>query len=84
MKNKVCIIIDDIIDTGGTIISAAKLLLEHGAKCVLVGACHAVLSNKNIDKLLDSQIKDLVFTNTIERRLPRRIKVLDISKIIKL
>lgn len=84
VKNKVCIIIDDIIDTGGTIISASNLLLEHGARSVLVGASHAVLSNKSVDKLLDSHIKDLVFTNTIEKRLPKRIKVLDISKIIKL
>lgn len=84
VKGKVCIIIDDIIDTGGTIISASKLLLEQGAKSILVGASHAVLSNKSVDKLLDSHIKDLVFTNTIEKRLPKRIKVLDISKSIKL
>ena len=84
VSNKVCIIIDDIIDTGGTIISASNLLLEHGARSVLVGASHAVLSNKSIDKLLDSKIKDLVFTNTIEKKLPKRISVLDISKIIKL
>ena len=84
VTNRVCIIIDDIIDTGGTIISASNLLLEQGAKCVLVGASHAVLSNKSVDKLLDSNIKDLVFTNTIEKRLPKGISVLDISKIIKL
>ncbi len=83
VRNKVCIIIDDIIDTGGTIISASNLLLEHGARSVLVGASHAVLSNHSIDRLLDSQIKDLVFTNTIEKRLPSRIHVLDISNDIK-
>ena len=83
VKDKVCIIIDDIIDTGGTIVSAAQILLEHGAKCVLVGASHAVLSNKNFDKNLDTHIKDLVFTNTIEKRLPRRVHVLDISGDIK-
>ena len=84
VKDKICIILDDIIDTGGTIISASNLLLEHGAKGVLVGASHAVLSNKSIDKLLESHIKDLVFTNTIEKRLSKNITVLDISKIIKL
>ena len=47
------IIIDDLIDTGGTIISASNLLLEQGAKSVLVGASHAVLSNKSVDKLLE-------------------------------
>lgn len=84
VKGKICIILDDIIDTGGTIISASNLLLEHGAKGVLVGASHAVLSNKSIHTLLESHLKDLVFTNTIEKRLPKNIKVLDISKIIKL
>ena len=83
VKNKVCIIIDDIIDTGGTIISATELLLEQGAKSVLVGASHAVLSNKNIEKLLKSHIKDLVFTNTIEKRLPKSIRVLSIINDIK-
>ena len=83
VKNKVCIIIDDIIDTGGTIISATELLLEQGAKSVLVGASHAVLSNKNIEILLKSHIKDLVFTNTIEKRLPKSIHVLSIINDIK-
>ena len=83
VKGKTCIIIDDIIDTGGTIISATDLLLEQGAKEVLVGASHAVLSNKNIEKLLKSHIKDLVFTNTIEKRLPKSIHVLSIIDDIK-
>ena len=83
VRGKTCVIIDDIIDTGGTIISATNLLLEQGAKEVLVAASHAVLSNKNIDKLLKSHIKDLVFTNTIEKRLPKSIHVLDIVDDIK-
>ena len=83
VRGKTCIIIDDIIDTGGTIISASNLLIEQGAKEVLVGASHAVLSNKNIEKLLKSLIKDLVFTNTIEKRLPKTIHVLNIVNDIK-
>ena len=83
VRGKTCVIIDDIIDTGGTIISATNLLLEQGAKEVLVAASHAVLSNKNIEKLLKSHIKDLVFTNTIEKRLPKSIHVLDIVNDIK-
>ena len=83
VNGKVCIIIDDIIDTGGTIVSAANLLLKQGAKSVLVGASHAVLSNKNFENVLDTCIKDLVFTNTIEKKLPKRIHVLDISDDIK-
>ena len=83
VKGKVCIIIDDIIDTGGTIISATDLLLEQGAKEVLVGASHAVLSKGSAEKLLNSKIKDIVFTNTIEKRLPKNIRVLDIVNDIK-
>ena len=83
VKDKVCIIIDDIIDTGGTILSATKLLLEQGARSVLVGASHAVLSMKSIDNLLKSPIKDLVFTNTIEKRLPKSVTILDIADYIK-
>ena len=83
VKDKFCIIIDDIIDTGGTIEYAAKLLMEQGAKAVLVGASHAVLSNKNFEKVLDSCIKDVAVTNTIEKRIPSRIHVLDISNDIK-
>ncbi len=83
VKGKVCIIIDDIIDTGGTIISATDLLLEQGAKEVLVGASHAVLSKGSAEKLLNSKIKDIVFTNTIEKRLPKNIRVLDIVNEIK-
>ena len=83
VKDKVCIIIDDIIDTGGTILSATDLLLEQGAREVLVGASHAVLSKGSAEKLINSQIKDLVCTNTIEKRLPKQIKVLDIVNDIK-
>lgn len=83
VTKKTCIIIDDIIDTGGTIISATKLLLEQGAKEVLVGASHAVLSIKNVENLYKSGVKDLVFTNTIEKRLPKTIHVLDIVNDIK-
>ena len=82
INNKTCIIIDDIIDTGGTIISATKLLLQNGAKEVIVGASHAVLSDKNVNRLLEAGIKDLVFTNTIEKRLPKAVKILDIVKLI--
>ena len=84
VKGKVCVIIDDIIDTGGTILSASELLLKSGAKSVLVAASHAVFSPKSTERLLNSQIEDIVVTNTIERRLPKEIKVLDISSLIEL
>ena len=84
VKNKVCVIIDDIIDTGGTIISATNLLLNNKAKSVLVLASHAVLSHNSESKLLESPITDIVVTNTIEKTLSKKIKVLDISELIEL
>lgn len=84
IKGKTCIIIDDIIDTGGTIVSATNLLYKYGAKDVLVGASHAVLSGNCVNKLLNAHIKDLVFTNTIENDLEKSIKILDISPLIEL
>lgn len=84
VKDKVCIIIDDIIDTGGTIISAADLLIRSGAKSVLVAASHGVFSPNSINKLLESPVDDIVVTNSIEKRLPSNIHVVDISELITL
>ncbi len=84
VKDKVCVIIDDIIDTGGTIISAADLLVRSGARLVLVGASHGVFSPNSINKLRESPIDDIVVTNTIEKRLPKEIHITDISELIEL
>ena len=83
IKDKYCVIIDDIIDTAGTIVSAANLLMENDAKAVYVAGSHAVLSQRAIEKLLDAPIDDIVVTNTIEKRLPKQINVVDISPLIK-
>lgn len=83
IRNKVCIILDDIIDTGGTIVSATKLLYDNGAKEVLVGATHAVFSSDCVNKLFDANIKDVAVTNTIEHEnLDPRVHVLDICPLI--
>ena len=84
VKDKVCIIIDDIIDTGGTIISASDSLLKSGAKSVLVAASHGVFSPNSINKLLESPLDDIVVSNSIERHLPKEIHVTDISELIEL
>ena len=82
VKDKVCIIIDDIIDTGGTIISAAKLLYENGAKNVLVGATHAVFSTNCLTEFCKAHICDIVVTNTIEQRSIKGVTVLDICPLV--
>ena len=82
VKDKYCILIDDIIDTGGTIASAAKLLFSKNAKDVLVAATHAVLSKGCIYKLHKANVSDIVVTNTIEKKLNKGIKVLDILPLV--
>ena len=66
VKGKTCIIIDDIIDSGGTIVNAAQALINRGAKEVHVYITHGVLSGEAVDKIKKSRIKKLVITDTIE------------------
>lgn len=82
VKGKVCILIDDIIDTGGTIASASKLLYEKGAQNVLVSTTHAVLSKGSLTRLKKAKVTDLVVTNTIEKKLDKSVKVLDILPLV--
>ena len=77
VKNKDCIIDDDIIDSGGTIVNAAEELIKKGAKSVNVFVTHAVLSGEAINKIKTSKIKKLVITDTIDNT--KRIK--NINKI---
>lgn len=73
IKGKTAIIIDDIIDTAGTIALAADALIEGGAKEVYACCTHPVLSGPAIERLEKSQIKELVVTNTIQ--LPEEKKI---------
>ena len=82
IKSKCCILIDDIIDTGGTISSASKLLLAKGAQKVLVSATHAVLSKGCLQRLKKAKVSDIVVTNTIEKKLDKDVKVLDILPLV--
>lgn len=82
VKGKYCILIDDIIDTGGTIVSATQLLLAKGAQNVLVSATHAVLSKGCLMRLRQAKVSDIAVTNTIEKKLDSDIKVLDILPLV--
>jgi len=66
VKNKSCVIVDDIIDSGGTIVNCAKALADKGAKEVFVYITHAVLSSDAINKINKSLIKKLFITDTID------------------
>ena len=66
VKGKTCIITDDIIDSGGTIVNAADALIKRGAKEVYVYVTHGVLSGEAVEKVKKSKIKNLVVTDTID------------------
>jgi len=86
VKNKTCIIIDDIIDSGGTIINAAQALINRGAKEVHVYITHGVLSGKAVEKIKKSKIKNLVVTDTIDNsnklKKAKNIEVLSICNLL--
>ena len=86
VKGKTCLIVDDIIDSGGTIINAAKALKDRGAKEVHVYVTHGVLSGEAVEKIKKSHIKNLVLTDTIDNdtkvKNAKNIHVLTISNLI--
>jgi ribose-phosphate pyrophosphokinase len=85
VKGKTCILIDDMIDTAGTISEGAKALARDGASDIFAAATHAVLSGKAVQKLEEAPITQVVVTNTIpipeEKRIPK-MTVLSIAPII--
>ncbi len=86
IKNKNCVIIDDIIDSGGTIVNAAQALKNKGAKDVFVYITHAVLSGKAVEKIEKSQIKKLITTDTIDNlnklKRSKKIEIISIAPMI--
>lgn len=85
VEGRLCIITDDMIDTGGTMVSAAELLLERGAKEVWAMATHGVLSGPAIERLENSPFTRIVLTNTLpltDSQKIDRIEVLSVAKII--
>ena len=86
VKNKVCIIVDDIIDSGGTIVNAAKMLKAKGAKEIHVYVTHGVLSGEAVKRIKSSPIKNLVITDTIDNSKKvnniKNIQILTISNLL--
>ena len=66
VKNKTCILLDDIVDSGGTLCSASKALKDNGAKEIYSYIVHGVLSGNALEKIENSEIKELVLTDSIE------------------
>ncbi len=86
VEGKECILIDDIIDTAGTICQAAKKLTELGAKKVYGAASHGVLSGPAIERLLESSLEEFVITDTIPlpdlSNVREKIKVVSVAKVL--
>ncbi len=86
VKGKDTIILDDMVDTGGTTIQAATALIEKGAKNVVAACTHAVLSGNAVDKVNDSILQELIVTNTIPMNSKtekcKKLTVLSIAPLI--
>jgi len=86
VKGKNTIILDDMIDTAGTIAQAASALKEKGAKKVLAACTHAVLSGPAIDRINNSVIEELIVTNTIQldskQEKCKKLTVLSIASLL--
>jgi ribose-phosphate pyrophosphokinase len=85
VEGRLCVLTDDMIDTGGTIVSAAELLIKRGATEVWAMATHGVLSGPAIDRLKNGPLTRVVLTNTLplppEKQLPM-IEVLSVAPLI--
>jgi ribose-phosphate pyrophosphokinase len=85
VRDKVCLIVDDMIDTAGTLTSGAASLLEAGASEVYAAATHAVLSGPAVDRIKNSVIKEVAVTNTVptpsEKQMDKLV-VLSIAPLV--
>ena len=87
VDGKICIVVDDICDTAGTLCAGCQILKDHGAKDVYVGISHGIFSRDAIDKIEKSVIKQLVITDTIplseeKKAKATKIKVLSVADMI--
>ncbi|GIW48253.1 MAG: ribose-phosphate pyrophosphokinase [Deltaproteobacteria bacterium] len=86
VKGKIAIIVDDLVDTGGTAIQAAQALIREGAKGVTLCCTHGVLSGNAIKKIEDSPLEEVIITDTIppreEAKRSGKIKVLSIASLL--
>jgi ribose-phosphate pyrophosphokinase len=80
------ILVDDMVDTGGTLVRAAYALIENGAKAVYASCTHPVLSGKAVKLISESPIQEMIVTDTIplqeEAKACPKIKVISISSLL--
>ena len=85
VQGRTCVLVDDMIDTGGTIVKAAETLFDNGAKDVIVAATHGILSDPARERLQESRISEVIVTNTLpipdEHRFDK-LTILSIAPIL--
>jgi hypothetical protein len=81
VEGRLCVVVDDMIDTGGTIAKAAQTLMDFGAKDVIVAATHGILSKPAAERLRDAPISEVVVTNTLPIPEDQRFDKLTILSI---
>ena len=80
VSNRHVILVDDMVDTGGTLVKAAEMLIDQGAKTVRAYCTHGVLSGEALEKIENSKLEELVITNTIPQlKQSSKIRVLDVA-----
>jgi ribose-phosphate pyrophosphokinase len=85
IDGRTCVIVDDMIDTAGTVVSAANLLIDRGARDVYIAATHGLLSGPAVDRLKNGPIREVVVTNTLPISDDKRfdnLRVLSIAPLV--
>jgi ribose-phosphate pyrophosphokinase len=86
VKGKVCLIVDDIVDTAGTLANGALALMDAGATRIVACCSHAVLSGPAISRVMNSPIEEIVVTDTVplnaDARQCRKITVLSVAPLL--
>jgi ribose-phosphate pyrophosphokinase len=84
VRGRVCVLVDDMIDTGGTIVKAAEALMDAGASDVVIAATHAILSGPAVDRLKNCRAAEIIVTNTLPIAADRKFDKLTTLSIAPL
>jgi ribose-phosphate pyrophosphokinase len=85
IEGRTCVIVDDMIDTAGTVVSAANLLIDRGAADVYIAATHGLLSGPAVDRLKNGPVREVIVTNTVPIPSEKRfdsLRVLSIAPLL--
>ena len=86
VKGRDCVLLDDMIDTAGTLANASRALIDHGARRVYAAATHAVLSGPAVGRIIDSPLSEVIITDTIplrdEARASSKFRVASVGRLL--